>query len=278
MRSRRNFLKTLGLLGLAACSRKAVETTPAANPEATVTRTPTPTPSSTQSFTPSVRMGNPFLAAHEVTHGDTSRPVVLMTYDDFTIDQPDYGKSNFEKILNAYRDLNCKTTFFLPGGYDSDDAIFLIASTVDRIVAEGHALGCHGVWHEPMTTYPDWKIRRHLAIWTDYMQIIVPGYEVRFFRAPFGDVNGRMRSIFAEYGMQSVLWSVESNGMVPETYSKVIDVVQSGDIVLSHSQRPYDAGQARLILEALLKKGFSVESVDTGLAPEDCLPDPCAIP
>lgn len=290
MTSRRTFLKAAGLIGLAACSRNADDTDPAGSrepeastPTAPPTRPPDPGPESTPlpSVTPtetkckSGRWGNPFLAGHEVTHGDTSRPVVLMTYDDFTVEEPDFGKSNFDKILTAYNDRGCKTTFFLPGGYDAPDAIFQIASTVERIVAEGHTLGCHGVLHEPMTTYPDWLIRKNLAIWTDYMEIIVPGYEIRYFRAPFGDVDGRVRSIFAEYGMQSVLWSVESNGMVPETYSKVAGVVKPGDIVLSHSQRPYDASLAGDILDGLLAKGFSVESVDTGLAPEDYPYDPC---
>jgi hypothetical protein len=51
--------------------------------------------------------------------------------------------------------------------------------------------------------------------------------------------------------------------------------VKPGDIVLSHSARPYDASLARPILEELLKRGYTVESVDTGLAPGDYLYDPC---
>jgi peptidoglycan/xylan/chitin deacetylase (PgdA/CDA1 family) len=209
-------------------------------------------------------------------HGDTSRRVVLMTYDDFIIEDPEQGKVNFNQILTAYRDLKCRTTFFLPGGYDSDDAIFQIAPIIERIVSEGHALGCHGLIHEPMTTYEDWKIRKHAAIWVNSLKIILPGFQARWFRAPFGDVNELIRKTFAEYGMQSVLWSVESNGMISDTYDKVVDAVQPGDIVLSHSQRPYDAKLARPILERLLELGFTVESVDTGLAPGDYLLDPCA--
>jgi peptidoglycan/xylan/chitin deacetylase (PgdA/CDA1 family) len=222
-------------------------------------------------------MGNPFLPAHEVRRGDVSRRVILMTYDDFTVEAADYGKANFEKILSAYRDLKCKTTFFLPGGYDSTDSVYKIAPTIERIVSEGHALGCHGLIHQPLTTFPDWEIWRQVAIWIDTMKIIIPGYTARWFRAPYGDVNDRVRSIFAEFGMQSVLWSVESNGIVPETLSKVVDVVKPGDIVLSHSARPYDASLARPILEKLLEKNFSVESLDTGLAPGDYLLDPCFI-
>jgi hypothetical protein len=133
--SRRTFLKTLGLLGLTACSRPAIEATPAASREAVPTQmlTPTSTQTSTPEPTlvqlPSVtptntrckndRRANPFLPLHEVRRGDPSRRVILMTYDDFTIEAADFGKANFEKILSAYRDLKCKTTFFIPGGYES---------------------------------------------------------------------------------------------------------------------------------------------------------------
>ncbi len=291
MPSRRTFLKTLGLLGLTACARPAADTSPAAGAETgmsrTITATPTrpPDPATPLPQLPSVtpthtrckndRRGNPFLPLHEVRRGDTSRRVILMTYDDFTIEAADFGKANFEKILAAYRGLKCKTTFFIPGGYEATDTVYQIAPVIERIVAEGHALGCHGLIHSPMTALPDYEIRHHVAIWIDTMEIIVPGYTARWFRAPYGDVNDLVRSIFAEFGMQSVLWSVESNGMVPDTLSKVTGVVKPGDIVLSHAARPYDASLARTILETLLERGFTVESVDTGLAPGDYHFDPC---
>jgi peptidoglycan/xylan/chitin deacetylase (PgdA/CDA1 family) len=288
MTSRRNFLKTVGLLGLAACTPQVRGSLPRPErvrglpiPPAVLTPAPTerPLPAELPSVTPTAtrcgnrRGGSTFLPAHEVRRGDCSRRVVLMTYDDF--DNSAEGKANFDRILPAYSGLKCKATFFIPGGYLRGDTMLEMAPVLERIVSEGHVLGCHGLLHEPMTTYPDEKIRRSIDVWLDQIHAILPGFRPRWFRAPFGDVDGRLRSIFAEYGMQSVLWSVVSNGMVPETYAKVVDVVRPGDIVLSHSQRPYDAGLAEAILEGLLAEGFTVESVETGLAPEDYLPEDC---
>jgi peptidoglycan-N-acetylglucosamine deacetylase len=288
MTSRRSFLKTIGLLGLAACTPQTRSNIakpeaesglrlhlPPATARPTLPPSPTPFPSATPTATACVARlrGNGFLPAHQVRRGNADRRVILMTYDDF--DNGEQGKKNFDQILSAYRDLKCKTTFFLPGGYIREDTILEIAPIVERIVSEGHTLGCHGLLHEPMTAYPDWKVHRSIEVWLEQIRTILPGFRPRWFRAPYGDVDDRLRLIFAGYGMQSVLWSVVSNGMVPETYAKVVDVARSGDIVLSHSQRPYDARLARAILAGLLAKGVTVESVETGLAADDYLPDEC---
>jgi hypothetical protein len=92
--SRRTFLKTLGLLGLTACARPAADATPAAGretgtphtlpptstsdaPTRTAAVLPTPTRTACQAATTDAA----FLAGHEVFRGDTSRNVILMTYD-----------------------------------------------------------------------------------------------------------------------------------------------------------------------------------------------------
>lgn len=291
MPSRRTFLKTLGLLGLTACARSAADVSPAVStetgtprtlpptssklaPSRTAAKPHTPTPTACQAGTADAA----FLASHEVFRGDTSRNVILMTYDDFTLVNGDYGKENFGKILSAYSDLRCKTTFFLPGGYENEVTVGRIAPVIERIVAEGHTLGCHGLFHVPQTPIPDDTLRGQIELWLATMHAIVPGYPVRWFRAPFGDTDERVRMIFGGYGMQSVKWSVESNGMIQDTLRKVIDIIKPGDIVLSHSQREFDANYARTILAFLLDRGFTVESVDTGLAPGDYLIDPCFAP
>ncbi len=288
MSSRRTFLKTLGLLGLTACAPPAADTSPAAGAETGTPCTLTPTSSKLAPSQTAAKTHTPtrtlcqtntadaaFLAGHEVFRGDTSRNVILMTYDDFTLVNGDYGTENFEKILSAYSDLRCKTTFFLPGGYEKEVTVGRIAPVIERIVAEGHTLGCHGLFHVPQTGIPDETLRENIELWLATIRAIVPGYAVRWFRAPFGDTDERVRMIFGGYGMQSVRWSVESNGMIQDTLRKVIDIIKPGDIVLSHSQREFDANYARTILAFLLDRGFTVESVDTGLAPGDYRSDAC---
>jgi len=207
-----------------------------------------------------------FLSSHEVFQGDTSRNVVLMTYDDFS------SHDNINLILDAYKEHGCKTSFFFPAGYDRRYlTLGNYRKEVERIVDEGHVFGCHGLVHDPYTTIDSSKIRSDVEKWLGIVGDIVPGYNVKWVRFPFGDRNNRTRDIFAEYGMQSVMWSFESGGEDKDTYNRVTSKVRSPDIILNHTIRYYDAHEASRILDYMQSNNISVESVQTGLAPEDYL-------
>jgi len=205
-----------------------------------------------------------FLSSHEVFQGDTSRNVVLMTYDDFN------SRDNINLILDAYKEHNYKTSFFFPAGYDRRYlTLGNYKKEVERIVDEGHVFGCHGLVHDPYTTVDSSQVRSDIEKWLGIVKDIIPGYEVKWLRFPFGDRDERTKKIFAEYGMQSVMWSLESGGEDEETYKRVTSKVQKGDIVLNHTHRYYDAHDVSRILDFLQSENFSVESVETGLKAED---------
>ena len=81
-----------------------------------------------------------------------------------------------------------------------------------------------------------------------------------------------MKRVVASYGLQSVMWSVESGGIDENTFRYVVDRVFSGSIVLSHMHRYYDGAYAERIVTRLLEDGYSLETLDTGLDPSDQLP------
>lgn len=208
-----------------------------------------------------------FIALYEVSHGDTSRKVVLMTYDDFN------SHANIETILDAYRDHGLKTSFFFPAGYFRNSlTIDKFGKEIERIVDEGHVFGCHGLVNDPYTTLDSGVIRKDIESWLDIVSDIIPGYKVKWARFPFGDRNDRTRSVFAEYGLQSVMWSLESGGEDGKTYERVTSGIKKGDIVLSHTIRHFDTQDSSRILDYLQKNNFSVESVETGLNPSDYFP------
>jgi len=76
-----------------------------------------------------------FLSSHKVWYGDRKRKVVLMTYDDGG------GPDNINKILETYKNVGGKTTFFVPGRWLEQPQNAYVA---EKIVVEGHTLGCHG--------------------------------------------------------------------------------------------------------------------------------------
>lgn len=214
-----------------------------------------------------------FLSQHEVDRGDTSRKVILITYDDLG------NTEQFAKILDAFKKYSAKASFFLPGGYDRKYITLpLYEETIKSIVGEGHALGCHGLIHEPLTSYKNQQLRNDLEQWLDIIVKILPNYNVQWIRFPFGNRDDRVRKIAAEYGFQSVMWSLESGGQDDKTLSRVINGAANGAIVLSHVHRFYDIRFSQEILKDLTNRGYRIESVDTGLSSDDYYRDESSHP
>lgn len=208
-----------------------------------------------------------YLANHEVRLGDKDRKVILMTYDD----QGD--RARIHQILDAFKKHNGKTTFFFTGTGFGNNGLSHYKEEIKRIVDEGHVFGSHSLVHDPHTLYDETKIRNHFNKWLSMAAEIVPNYRVRYLRFPYGDRSERELKIAAEFGFQSVMWSVESGGTTEETFSYVVDRVKPGSIVLSHMHRYYDVFYADSILSRLTKDGYSLESMETGLSPQDRIPD-----
>ncbi|HCM37077.1 TPA: hypothetical protein DIS61_00310 [Patescibacteria group bacterium] len=159
-----------------------------------------------------------------------------------------------------------KTTFFVMGDWLERSVNREIAN---RIVDEGHVLGCHGFHHDPFTTLSREEMSEQFAKFTRVAGEVVPGYKVRFFRPPYGDRNQEVREEAAKWGMQTAMWSMSSGGHDYTTYTRVVRGVDKGTIVLSHSTRYYDVNQAAKIVTGLVEAGYSLESMDTGLDPND---------
>jgi len=199
-----------------------------------------------------------FLAGHEILLGDPTRRIVLMTYDD------QGHRKWIEEILDAYAVVGGKASFFFTG-----DCLPMYAEQIQRIIEEGHIFGCHGLVHEPHTAIRSDDIRAQLQEWLGMVEEIVPGYQVRFFRFPYGDRNERVKKVIAEFGLQNVHWNIESGGLDQDTFDNVVGKVKNGSIVLSHMTRYYDVHETKRILEHLTNEGYALESLETGIDPKD---------
>lgn len=200
-----------------------------------------------------------FIADHELIHGDTTRKVAMITYDDARTND------RLNHLMDVYRENGVKMTVFIIGT-DMDTC----KEALPRLIAEGHDLGCHGWTHDsPMTSLRDQDLDAQFGKFQYKLETIIPGYRIRFFRAPFGDRNQRVRDVAARWGMQHVLWSLESGGQDKQTYHNVIDRLQPGEIILSHETRYFDVNDADVIVRELIRKGYSLENLRTGMASSD---------
>jgi peptidoglycan/xylan/chitin deacetylase (PgdA/CDA1 family) len=221
------------------------------------TWTPTPGP---QASLPAISQEEiQFLATHELIRGDTSRKVVMMSYDDVM------DNVRLTHLLDVYQEYSVKTTFFIIGK-DLDTC----KETLPRIISDGHDLGCHGWSHDaPLTSLSDKDLDLQFGQYLYKIHEYLPDYRVHYFRAPFGARNQRVRDIGASWGMRHVLWSLESGGQDKQTYHNVIDRVTPGEIVLSHETRYFDVNDADVIVRELVRKGYSLENMTTGMAKQD---------
>jgi len=199
-----------------------------------------------------------FLAVHELKTGDTTRKVALMTYDDV------FRNDKLSHLLDVYQEHGIKCSFFIIG-INLEDC----RATLPRLIDEGHDLGCHGWIHNPFTSLSDESIHDQFSKFFAKVNDIVPGYQVKYFRAPYGDRDLRVRKLAAAWGMQHILWSLESGGLDKNTVHNVVDRAQNGSIVLSHASRRYDVTEADVIVKELIRKGFSLETISSGMDPAD---------
>lgn len=206
-----------------------------------------------------------FLANNEILHGDKTRPVVMMTYDDG-------GRfEDVSRILDAYLHTDAKASFFVLGDWMAQkaaDKTYRNASLVERIVKEGHLLGCHGFNHILFTHLNQTDTDRQIELFLNLVELIVPGYQVKYLRFPYGARDAVVRRIVAAWGLQSVVWNLESGGLDAKTAQRVIGGASNGAIVLSHLLRKYDIIQAVDIVRGLTASGFTLETVELGIAPE----------
>lgn len=233
---------------------------PASRPTRAPSLTPTPTPVfSYENLSTSLSADEVnFLASHEVIQGDTTRPVVLMSYDDTINDL------KLNHLLDVYAEAKAKTSFFFIG-----EDLQNVAKTIPRVVEEGHSVGFHGWIHVPLVGLSDQDVNDQFKQFTEAIDQILPGYRVHYFRAPYGARNDRIRKIGAQWGMQHILWSLESGGTTKATYHNVVDRVIDGSVVLSHAIRYYDVKDAAEIVAGVINKGYKLENLDTGRAPKD---------
>lgn len=143
---------------------------------------------------------------------------MYLTFDD----GPD--AENTEKILDTLRDRNVKATFFVIG-----ENVERYPEVVQRIVAEGHALGIHCYNHDYDVIYKD--ADSFIADFEKAHQLVyeVTGVDVRLFRFPGGSVNAYNKEVreeivfrMTEMGYVYYDWNASLEDAVSEPEIKIL--------------------------------------------------------
>src|SRR5215211_8139 len=184
--------------------------------------------------------------AAPVIHGETgeAQPTVALTFDDgpgpLTTD-----------VLDVLQQNDVHATFFVIGQNAASEPEIL-----QRIVADGHAIGDHTWSHPIASARPGWKASTLTKQISRTRQAIVDatGREPCLFRPPGGIVKGAERVAHAA-GLSVILWSVDTRDWAAPPSRKFASVIQKRAAAGLKEQHPvillHDGGNRMATVAAL---------------------------
>lgn len=202
---------------------------PAPSPSPSPVLTPSPSPRPTPVPVPTPTFNRPPNATSE-------QRVVYLTFDD--------GPGKYtDAILNTLAEKNVKATFFTVGNRMST-----YADTVKRIVAEGHALGCHSYSHmlnknDKAYAYiygSPAALKNEITLWEkEEEKIIGQPLPYKIFRFPGGSSSNNVKSNYNAYMVM-----LQEQGYRVYDWNAVTDDSKVSDPTVSYIHEHFNSSMA----------------------------------
>ena len=183
--------------------------------------------------------------------GDSSR--IILTFDQ------GYENGYTAQILDTLHEKGVTAIFFLTGDYAKREP-----ALVQRMLAEGHTLGNHGMRHAALPALQEAEIEDeimslHRLIQQEY------GYEMQFFRPPCGEFSPEALAKIKALGYKTVFWSAahvdwktDDQPDPAEALQMLTDSAHGGAVYLLHSVSATNAAILGDLIDALRAKGYTV--------------------
>ena len=178
-------------------------------------------------------------------------PTVALTFDD--------GPSGrfTRALLDGLAERNVKATFFLCGY-----RIRQYPELTQRILDEGHEIGCHGFSHDSMAAMS----RRDIAEEIQSTLALLPeGTRVKLLRPPGGCCSESVTQVAKALKMPIVQWSVDPKDWAVHdaavVKARVLQQARDGDIILLHDMSSSSVSAALAIIDTLTARGFQFATV-----------------
>jgi polysaccharide deacetylase family sporulation protein PdaB len=170
-----------------------------------------------------------------------------------------YGDQYTPQILDILDGYNVKTTFFLVGFW-----IDKYGEVLEEIHRRGHEIGNHSTTHPQMSKLTVEEIKKELETTAEKIKAVT-GKDPILFRPPFGDYNNKVIETAQQLGYYSIQWDVDSLDWkefgVEPVVDRVLKRVNNGSIVLFHNNAKYVADFLPIILDRLIKEGYTIVPV-----------------
>lgn len=186
---------------------------------------------------------------------DTAEKKVALSFD------AAWGAEDFESIMSTLDKHKVKVTFFMTGGWVSDNP-----ECVKELVKKGHDLGNHSEHHYDMTTISQAEKESELQAVHDRVKELT-GYEMFLFRPPYGAYDNAVVKTAYQMKYYPIQWSVDSLDWKDYGVESIIDTVcnhkalEPGAIILCHNGAKYTAQALDTMLTTLEEKGYTIVPV-----------------
>lgn len=176
----------------------------------------------------------------------------------FTFDVNWADEEYLYKILDILDKYNVKATFFVMGRW----IVYPENENIDKlkeIYKRGHEIGNHSYSHADFKTINEQKMIKEIK---DAEKVIKEtiGVKTELFRFPSGHYNQNGVKIANSLGYKSIQWDVDSIDWkqlgLEREYSRVINHVKPGSIVLFHNNGKYTADNLNRLIPELQGKGY----------------------
>ncbi len=178
---------------------------------------------------------------------------IILTFDQ------GYENGYTAEILDTLRDKGVSAIFFLTGDYAKSET-----QLVNRMIAEGHVLGNHGMTHASLPELTEQEAQEEIMDLHEYV-LDTYGYEMQYFRFPCGAYSEERLKTVQSLGYKTLFWSyayvdwqTDSQPDPASALSKLVKSAHGGEILLLHSVSATNAEILGEAIDAFRSAGFIV--------------------
>lgn len=167
-----------------------------------------------------------------------------------------WGAEDFDSMMETLDKHNVKATFFMTGGFVSDNP-----ECVKTLVEKGHEPGNHSEHHYDMATITAGEMKTEIMDVHKKVKELT-GKDMKVFRPPYGSYNNELIDTVYGCDYYPIQWDVDSldwKGIsAGEITKRVTGKVTNGSIVLFHNAGEHTPEALPDILNYLLGEGYEI--------------------
>lgn len=167
-----------------------------------------------------------------------------------------WGAEDFDSMMETLDKHNVKATFFMTGGFVSDNP-----ECVKTLVEKGHEPGNHSEHHYDMATITAGEMKTEIMDVHKKVKELT-GKDMKVFRPPYGSYNNELIDTVYGCDYYPIQWDVDSldwKGIsAGEITKRVTGKVTNGSIVLFHNAGEHTPEALPDILDYLLGEGYEI--------------------